>query len=196
MVIEQKSKGTPVRTLIYFGLLVFCFCPALVAAQNSHRNAAEEARQLPNIVLILADDLGYGDVGCYHDGSKIPTPQLDQLAESGMRFTDAHSPCTVCTPTRYSLMTGQMAFRVPNGGRVFTGVGGPSLIAEDRLTLPKMLKSQGYETACFGKWHIGLSFFDANGEPIHDGKLEAVNRVDYSRAIEGGPLDCGFDRNS
>ena len=91
----------------------------------------------PNILLILADDLGYGDVGCYNPDSRIPTPNLDQLAVEGMRFTDAHSPCTVCTPTRYSLMTGQMAFRVPNGGSVFTGAGGPSLISSDRMTLPK-----------------------------------------------------------
>ena len=75
----------------------------------------------PNILLILADDLGYGDVRCYNAESKVPTPNIDRLAREGMRFTDAHSPATVCTPTRYSLMTGQMAFRVPNGGTVFTG---------------------------------------------------------------------------
>ncbi|MSU27386.1 MAG: arylsulfatase, partial [Pedosphaera sp.] len=87
--------------------------------------AAGAAR--PNILLILADDLGYGDVRCYNDQSKVATPHLDRLAREGMRFTDAHSPATVCTPTRYSLMTGQMAFRVPNGGTVFQGAGGPSL---------------------------------------------------------------------
>ena len=105
------------------------------------------AAERPNIVFILADDLGYGDVGCYNPESVIPTPNLDRLAEQGMRFTDAHSPCTVCTPTRYSLLTGQMAFRVPRGGSVFTGAGGPSLIAPDRLTLPKMLRDAGYATA-------------------------------------------------
>ena len=82
------------------------------------------AAERPNIVFILADDLGYGDVGCYNPESTIPTPNLNRLAQQGMRFTDAHSPCTVCTPTRYSLMTGQMAFRVPRGGSVFTGAGG------------------------------------------------------------------------
>ena len=71
-----------------------------------------EASDRPNILFILGDDLGYGDVGCYNEESEIPTPNLDRLAAQGMRFTDAHSPCTVCTPTRYSLMTGQMAFRV------------------------------------------------------------------------------------
>ena len=156
-----------------------------IAAFNSTQSAK------PNIVLILADDLGYGVVGCYNPESRIPTPNLDQLARDGMRFTDAHSPCTVCTPTRYSLMTGQMAFRAPNGGRVFTGAGGPSLIAPDRMTLPKMLREQGYSTACVGKWHIGLTFYDASGKPIHSGELDAVKSIDYTRRIDGGPLDCG-----
>ena len=84
--------------------------------------------KVPNILLILADDLGYGDVGCYNPKSKVPTPNLDKLANEGIRFTDAHSPSTVCTPTRYSLLTGRMAFRLNYRG-VFTGVGGPCLIA-------------------------------------------------------------------
>ena len=147
----------------------------------------------PNIVLILADDLGYGDVSCYNDQSKVPTPHLDRLAREGLRFTDAHSPCTVCTPTRYSLMTGQMAFRVPNGGTVFTGVGGPSLIAPGRLTLPGMLREKGYSTACVGKWHIGLTFYDSDGQPVRGDGVDAVRRVDFSKRIAGGPIDHGFD---
>lgn len=150
------------------------------------------AAERPNIVLILADDLGYGDLRCYNDQSKIATPNLDRLAREGLRFTDAHSPCTVCTPTRYSLMTGQMAFRVPNGGTVFTGVGGPSLIAPGRLTLPAMLRNNGYATACVGKWHVGMTFFDKDGQPVRDNGIEAVRRVDFSRRIEGGPVDHGF----
>lgn len=156
--------------------------------------AAEPSAGHPNLLLILADDLGYGDVSCYNADSKVPTPNLDRLASEGMRFTDAHSPATVCTPSRYSLLTGQMAFRVPNGGTVFTGVGGPCLIATGRLTLPAMLKKQGYATAAVGKWHVGLTVRDAGGKPLHDGGLEAVGRIDYSRRIEGGPLDHGFDR--
>jgi arylsulfatase A len=148
---------------------------------------------MPNVLLILADDLGYGDVRCYNDQSKVSTPHIDRLAREGMRFTDAHSPATVCTPTRYSLMTGQMAFRVPNGGTVFQGVGGPSLIAPGRLTLPAMLKQQGYATAAVGKWHVGLTFRDKSGEAIHSGKLESVQRIDFSRRVEGGPRDHGFD---
>ena len=148
----------------------------------------------PNVVLILADDLGYGDVGCYNSDSKIPTPNLDRLATQGMRFTDAHSPCTVCTPTRFSLMTGEMAFRTPSGGRVFSGAGGPSLIQPGQLTLPEMLRKKGYATACFGKWHIGLTFYDKAGKPINKGGPKTVHEIDYSREIDGGPIDCGFDQ--
>ncbi|MEM1224193.1 MAG: arylsulfatase [Planctomycetota bacterium] len=154
--------------------------------------AAEPAP--PNIVLVLADDLGFGDVGCYNPASKIPTPNIDHLAMSGMRFTDAHSPCTVCTPTRYSLLTGQMAFRVPNGGRVFTGAGGPSLIDAERMTIAELLRQHGYATACVGKWHIGLTFYDHLGNPIHQGGMSGVERIDFTRRIDGGPLDCGFDQ--
>jgi arylsulfatase A len=150
------------------------------------------AADKPNILLVLADDLGYGDVRCYNDQSKVATPHIDRLARDGMRFTDAHSPCTVCTPTRYSLMTGQMAFRVPNGDTVFTGVGGPTLIAPGRLTLPSLLRDNGYATACVGKWHIGLTFFDKVGKHVRGNGIEAVRQVDFSRRIEGGPVDHGF----
>jgi len=147
----------------------------------------------PNILLILADDLGYGDVGCYNDRAKVPTPNLDRLAREGARFTDAHSPATVCTPSRYGLLTGQMPFRIPKGGTVFTGTGGPSLLAPDRLTLPEMLKAQGYATAAVGKWHVGLTFRDAAGAPLHVGSPENARRIDHSRRIEGGPLEHGFE---
>ncbi|QDT16323.1 sulfatase family protein [Alienimonas californiensis] len=154
---------------------------------------AAAAEERPNVLVILADDLGYGDVGCYNPESRIATPHLDRLAAQGMRFTDAHAPCTVCTPTRYGLLTGQMPFRVPNGGRVFSGAGGPSLIAPGKLTLPEMLRQEGYTTACVGKWHLGLTFYDEAGAPIHDGGPEGVRRIDHDRRIDGGPLDCGFD---
>ena len=146
----------------------------------------------PNILLILADDLGYGDVSCYNSESKVHTPNLDRLAAEGMRFTDAHSPSTVCTPTRYSIMTGRMAFRLNYPG-VFTGVGGPGLITKDRLTLPGMLKDCGYETAMFGKWHIGMTFLDKDGKAINENGLEAVKRIDYSRAVPDAPIHRGFD---
>lgn len=155
--------------------------------------AGDLPAQQPNIVLILADDLGYGDVGCYNADSRIATPNVDQLATEGMRFTDAHSPSTVCTPTRYSVLTGRMAFRLDYGG-VFTGAGGPCLITADRLTLPAMLKQRGYTTAMFGKWHIGLTFFDADGNKILKNGLPGVQRIDYSRAIPDAPIHRGFDQ--
>ena len=165
--------------------------------------AAAELRR-PNIVVILADDLGYGDVGCYNPESKIPTPNLDRLAKSGVRFTDAHSPSTVCTPSRYSLLTGRMAFRTGYRGGVFTGVGGPSLIEADRLTLPGMLRQQGYATAAVGKWHVGLTFQTADGTPVHHVKipgddtgptkeLARIRLVDFTRPITDGPVHRGFD---
>ena len=160
-------------------------------SRDEKANGASTAK--PNVLIILADDLGYGDIGCYNSQAKAPTPNLDRLASEGMRFTDVHSAATVCTPSRYSLMTGQMAFRVPNGANVFTGAGGPSLIAPGRLTLPAMLRKQGYSTAAVGKWHVGWTFRDRAGAAIHDGGIEGVRRIDFSRRIEGGPVDCGFD---
>jgi arylsulfatase A-like enzyme len=147
----------------------------------------------PNILFILADDLGYGDVGCYNPEAKVATPNLDRLASEGMRFTDAHSPSTVCTPSRYSLLTGKMAFRI-NYRSVFEGVGGPCLIKEDQLTLPQMLRNQGYATAMTGKWHVGLSFFDKAGNRITKGGVAGVQMIDYSRAIPDAPIHRGFDR--
>jgi len=149
-------------------------------------------KPLPNIVFILADDLGYGDVACYNPESKIPTPNLDKLAKQGMLFTDAHSPSTVCTPTRYSVLTGRMAFRTGMRG-VFTGVGGPCMIEKTRLSLPQMLKNAGYATGGFGKWHIGMTFFDSDGKPICKNGLAAVKRIDYSRRVPDAPIRRGFD---
>lgn len=154
---------------------------------------AKPADRLPNILFILADDLGYGDVACYNPESNIPTPHVDQLAADGMRFTDAHSASTVCSPTRYSILTGRMEFRTGMRG-VFTGVGGPNLIEEDRLTLPQMLREKGYATACIGKWHVGMTFFDQEGNRITDQSIEGVRQIDYSRSIPDSPIHRGFDR--
>lgn len=146
----------------------------------------------PNILFILADDLGYGDVGCYNREAKVATPNIDRLAREGMLFTDAHSPSTVCTPSRYSLLTGRMAFRIPFRS-VFEGVGGPCLIGEHQLSLQGMLREQGYVTAMTGKWHIGMSFLDQNGERVTEKGVEGVRRIDFSRAIPDAPIHRGFD---
>ena len=148
-------------------ILIFSSCGEL-SKQNS---------QLPNILFILADDLGYGDVGSYNPNSAIPTPNLDRLSKEGIRFTDAHSPATVCTPTRYGILTGRMPFRTGKYG-VFNGAGGPCLIENKRITIGNMLQEKGYTTALFGKWHLGLTFFDNKGDPIHSNSFEAVKTID------------------
>jgi arylsulfatase A-like enzyme len=149
----------------------------------------------PNIVIILADDLGYGDVGVYNPEAAFPTPNLDRMAKEGIRFTDAHSPATVCTPTRYSLQTGRMAFRTGRGSRVFEGPGGPSLIEPSRLTIAGMLRERGYTTALYGKWHIGLTWVDSNGQRIEGQDVAAARRIDYARStpLPDGPVSRGYD---
>ncbi|MEQ8784823.1 MAG: sulfatase-like hydrolase/transferase [Pirellulaceae bacterium] len=145
---------------------------------------ASDADQRPNIVIILADDLGYGDLSCY--GAKnVQTPHIDRLAEQGMRFTDAHSPHSVCTPTRYALLTGRYAWRTWVKHRCVWS-DDPLLIDTDRLTLPKLLKSAGYQTACLGKWHLGF------GSPESPG-WDPQKGPDYNRPLKPGPLECGFD---
>jgi len=174
-----------IHCFIYSGIFLL-----LLSAGSPDKK--EQPENLPNILFILADDLGYGDIGCYNSESKVPTPNIDKLASEGIRFTDAHSPATVCTPTRYSILTGRMAFRTGFPG-VFSGAGGPCLIEKERLTLPQMLKNQGYTTAMVGKWHVGLTFLDKDGKPICKSGQEAVKRIDYSRPIPDAPVHRGFD---
>ncbi len=143
--------------------------------------AQERAEPRPNVLLILADDLGIGDLGCFNPDSKAPTPHLDALAAEGLRFTDAHSPSSVCTPTRYGLLTGRFAWRT----RMKTGVlwGASRLLIEPgRETLASRLAAAGYSTAAFGKWHLGLGAYD----PARP-KLE----TDFDSASDGSPMDGG-----
>ena len=121
----------------------------------------------PNIVIILADDLGYGDPGCYNDESLIPTPNIDQLANQGMRFLDAHTPSSVCTPTRYGLLTGRYCWRTKLKRSVLWPWD-PPLLESERLTLPEMLQQQGYVTGCIGKWHLGWDWPLENGKYLTD----------------------------
>jgi arylsulfatase A-like enzyme len=128
-----------------------------------------------NVVIILADDIGYGDLGCY-GATQVETPNLDRLAREGMRFTDAHSQASVCTPTRYSLITGQYAWRHPPGASILSGAA-PLSIRPQTLTLPQVLKQAGYVTGVVGKWHLGLG----------------TQAPDYNRPIVPGPREVGFD---
>ncbi|MFD2160285.1 arylsulfatase [Rubritalea tangerina] len=142
-----------------------------------------QAGEKPNIVVILADDMGYGELSCLNpEKGKIKTPALDQIASEGMVFTDGHSGSSVCTPTRYGLMTGRYAWRTKLQSGVLTG--GESLIKADRLTVAKLLKGQGYDTAMIGKWHLGMLF---------DGKKES-GKVAVGTKVSHGPIERGgFD---
>lgn len=147
----------------------------------------------PNIVLILADDLGYGDPACY--GGRIPTPHIDRLAAEGMRFTDAHTSSSVCTPTRYGLLTGRYNWRTKLQRGVLGGLS-PRLIEPGRLTVAALLQQQGYHTACCGKWHLGMDWVVKPGLAVSELTIEPreqVFNVDYAQPIANGPNSVGFD---
>ncbi|MFZ5832130.1 MAG: sulfatase-like hydrolase/transferase [Planctomycetota bacterium] len=155
---------------------LIALCAACCVAQAAEGPAAKH----PNIVYVLADDLGYGDVGCYNPEAKIATPHVDRLAREGMRFTDAHSGSAVCSPTRYGILTGRYAWRT----RLQRGVLGPydpPLIDAARLTVPALLRQHGYRTACVGKWHLGWQWPQVSGEVVFD------------QPITEGPTTRGFD---
>jgi arylsulfatase A-like enzyme len=142
----------------------------------------------PNIIYILADDLGYGDPVCYNEASRIPTPSMDRLAAEGMRFADAHSGSAVCTPTRYGLLTGRYAWRTPLKKGVLWGYS-PPLVEQGRLTVASYLRRRGYHTACIGKWHMGLGMQTTDGLPADD----QGSNVNFTKPIKHGPQDLGFD---
>lgn len=144
----------------------------------------------PNIIYILADDMGYGDVRALNPDCKFPTPNLDSMAASGMAFTDAHSNSSCCTPTRYGIMTGRYAWRTPLKSGVLSGYSG-LMIDRERTTVPSYLKEQGYATACIGKWHMGIDWPTTDGKAVTS-RATGPN-VDYSSDITGSPIDVGFD---
>lgn len=149
------------------------------------------APPLPNIVILYADDMGYGDLGVQNPDSKIPTPNLDRLAREGTRFTDAHSSSGICTPSRYALLTGRFHWRKFH--EIVNSFDPPALDAE--LTLPELLKTKGYRTACIGKWHLGWQW-DAIKRPGAVASKEtgySPDAFDWSKPIPGGPLAHGFD---
>lgn len=166
--------------------------------------AVSAQEQKPNIVLIFADDLGYGDIGCYNPESRIPTPNIDRLAAKGIRFTDAHSADSVYTPSRYGLLTGRYSWR----GKLKTGVlfnWEPPLIEPEQTTLASLLKQNGYRTAISGKWHLGLGFTAKPGKAVDFQKTlpwpggpepdrTISESIDLSAPIFGGPEELGFDR--
>lgn len=156
----------------------------------------------PNVVVVIADDVGWGDLGCY-GSTAIPTPSVDRLAAEGVRLTDCHAPGAVCTPSRYSLLTGRYCWRSPLKNFVLMGHG-PAIIEPSRPTLASVLRSAGYATGAFGKWHLGLGWRHrdgtvrdafAPGAQLHDDIETDFGRdIDYAAPFVGGPLDLGFDR--
>ncbi|RMG04025.1 MAG: Cerebroside-sulfatase [Planctomycetota bacterium] len=161
------------------GLFAALFCAAYVSVQTAHAASSEPPKR-PNIVFILADDMGYGDVQALNPQSKIPTPNLNRLARSGMTFTDAHTPSAVCTPTRYGLVTGRYCWRSRLKSGVLFGES-PPLIERDRPTVASFLTSQGYQCGIVGKWHLGLGFARTS-----DGTIDFTKPIDY------GPEKLGF----
>ena len=134
----------------------------------------------PNVLILYADDLGFGDLGCYNADSKIPTPHLDQLAAEGVRFTDGHSSSGICTPSRYAMLTGRYHWRDFHG---IVGPMGRSVFASERLTMAEMLQQVGYRTAAIGKWHLGFGW----------DQIEVEGGYDWNASIPDGPLAHGFD---
>ncbi|MFV0346494.1 MAG: sulfatase family protein [Bacteroidales bacterium] len=180
------------------------FLPVFVVLlQGCTKDKKSESTEFPNIIFILADDMGYGDVSCLNEDAKVSTPNLDKLASEGMIFHDAHSGSAVCTPTRYGILTGRYCWR----SRLKRGVLSPwdePLIESERLTVGDMLKSKGYTTACIGKWHLGWQWATTDGSRIadmaEDGKTpdkaqrqEFGEKVDFTKPVAEGPLTRGFD---
>ena len=146
------------------------------AAEQAQRTTVGSASSTPNIIVIMADDMGYGDLGCY--GAKpqnLKTPHIDQLAAEGIRFTSGYCSASTCTPTRYALLTGTHAFRVKGTG--IAGPNSPALISPDVVTMPDLLQKAGYKTAVIGKWHLGLG----------------DKKPDWNGDLKPGPLEIGFD---
>ena len=168
--------------------IVALFAAALLAFNDI------AAASRPNIVLILCDDLGYGDVQCLNlENGKIQTPHIDKIADQGMTFTDAHSGSSVCTPTRYGLLTGRYSWRT----RLQSGVTGgykPCLIAPDRLTVAGLLQKQGYATAILGKWHLDFQYQDpVSGEMLKRPHRKLKKMPPVGSKIPDGPVSRGFD---
>jgi arylsulfatase A len=169
---------------------------SILFAAAAFASCTEGESKLPNIVIIYADDMGYGDLNIQNHDSKIPTPNLDQLASEGMRFTDAHSSSGICSPSRFALLTGTYHWRRQHG--IVNSFEGPFFNGTE-ITLPQVLKENGYATACIGKWHLGWDW-EFKNEPSLEimqwGRMMKVYQpedIDWSKPIAGGPLDRGFD---
>ena len=161
----------------YVAMLCGCALPLCAGSES----------QPPNVILIYADDMGYDSVSGYNDKiGKFQSPALDQLMKEGLAFQNAHSSCSVCSPSRYSLLTGQYSWRTSKKSGIVKQTE-KSWIAEDRLTIAGMLKAKGYDTCMIGKWHLGWDW------PMKPTQGRGWDAVDFTQRIPGGPVDRGFD---
>jgi arylsulfatase A len=197
-----KKHNSPIlaymkRTVLIPVLTITTIVVIAVVFLRDNKRRQEVPEALPNIIFILADDMGYGDIGALNPDSRIPTPNMDRIAAEGMSFTDAHSYSGVCTPTRYGVLTGRYCFRT----RLASGVLGghdPSLVEPGRETVATLLGRAGYHSACVGKWHLGLDYKKKDPSlPLYEGpnfgNTISTANVDYKARIDGGPTDHGFD---
>lgn len=177
----EYSILNPRSFVLVIALLLSSVSPALAADSR------------PNIVIILADDFGVGDIQAHYPSNKIATPHVDRLVRQGMSFTDAHSPSAVCSPTRYGLLTGRYAWRTRLQEWVIAAYE-PPLISERRPTLPGFLKQHGYQTACIGKWHLGWEWSGPQPSRMTEApNAQGALQWDFTKPIRGGPTERGFD---
>jgi len=173
------------NSLVWISLMSACLTAGAATASDK-----------PNIVYILADDMGVGDIAALNPEAKVETPHLDRLISQGMNFTDGHTASAVCTPTRYGLLTGRYPWRSELKEGVVNGYS-KALISADLDTVAKLLKRAGYNTAMTGKWHLGFDWTYKEGEtPVHELSVDSKkveNLVDYTKPFSGGPVDCGFN---
>jgi len=173
---KQFLKPTILGLLIP---ILFCQC--------GNQDSIKETDEKPNVIIIYTDDLGYGDVTCYNPRSKIQTPNIDKLAADGMRFTDAHSPASFCTPSRYSILTGKYCWRSQRTSELQGGYGEP-IIERDEMTLGNLFKNNGYKTAAIGKWHVGMEW-TLKDENAGQGE----KNIYFKSPLKFTPVDQGFD---
>lgn len=174
--------------------LILPFCISLFFFGKA---ASQQAK--PNVIIIMADDLGYGDPGCYNPQSKIPTPNMDRLASEGLVFWDGHSSSSICTPSRYALITGNYPWRSDLVKSVsWSGYDTP-LVKQDDYTISQLMKEAGYATGIVGKWHLGMHFAELEGngwvkpKTHHHSGMQGTRNVDFTIPTYGGPNDLGFD---